>query len=419
MLKNAPHLVRKTAFIVPCYSIWQKFYYGAGLKIYDLLAGRYSFGKSRILSRNKTLDSLLNVSAKGLCGGVLYFDGQFDDTRLLIDLVLTAREHGVCLLNYAYVTALTKDENGRVIGVKFVDAEMSETISLNTKVVINATGPFCDKVRQLTGSPKKKIVELSQGTHLVLDRKFLPGEAALMIPKTADGRVLFAIPWLGHLLVGTTDVPIDQARLEPKALDQEIDFILETVGNYLKLAPSRSDILSVFTGIRPLARSTKTKNTAQLSREHSVEIHPSGLVTITGGKWTTYRRVAEDVVNQAASAAELPTTESRTKNLEICDSSKWHEVESNPEFSEKLHLDLPYTKADVVRAVRYEMAVTVEDILARRTRSLFLNARAAMHIAPGVAEIMARELGKDDEWVNHQLAEFRSVAKNYLGTNRT
>jgi glycerol-3-phosphate dehydrogenase len=411
LLKNAPHLVTKAAFVVPCYSIWQKLYYGAGLKIYDLLAGKYSLGKSRILSREKTLDSLPNITADGLRSGILYFDGQFDDTRLLIDLAITADQHGACLLNYAKVTALIKDENGRIIGADFVDAETSETISVNAKAVVNAAGPFCDEVRKMTGSNQEKIIELSQGTHLVFDRKFLPGNAALMIPKTADGRVLFAIPWHRHLLVGTTDTPVERPTLEPRALDQGIDFILRTVGKYLCEKPSSSDILSVFTGIRPLVKSTKSKNTAQLSRGHIIEIDPSGLVTITGGKWTTYRRMAEDAVNQATSIAKLRTSECQTQDLKIHQSNESNIAELGQQ--ERLHADLPYAKADVVRAVQNEMAVTVEDILARRTRALFLNARAAIDMAPTVAETMANELGKDKKWMETEIGKFNATAQNY------
>jgi Glycerol-3-phosphate dehydrogenase len=417
LLKNAPHLVKKASFIVPCYSLWQKLCYGTGLKIYDRLAGKHSLGKSKILSRDKTLEYLPTIASKGLRGGVLYYDGQFDDARLLISLAVTADRHGACLLNYATVTALKKDENGRITGVDFVDAETSETIFVGAKAVINAAGPFCDEVREMTGSNREKIIGLSQGTHLVFDRKFLPGESALMIPKTADGRVLFAIPWLNHLLIGTTDTPIDQVSLEPKALDREIDFILETIGNYLGQAPSREDILSVFTGIRPLVKSKKHKNTAQLSRGHHIEIDPSGLVTITGGKWTTYRRMAEDAVNHAISIAAVSDTESRTRNLKIHESGEQDETAKH-NLSEKLYSDLLCTKADVVRAVKSEMAITVEDVLARRTRILFLNAGTAIDMAPSVAEIMANVLGKDDDWIRTEVERFDAVARNYLVDQR-
>ena len=417
LLKNAPNLVKKLAFIVPCYSRWQKFYYGLGLKIYDLLAGKYSLGKSRILSRSETLERLPGISHTGLHGGVLYFDAQFDDMRLLIGLAATAHNHGACLLNYAKVTALKKDKSGRINGVDFVDAETSEIVSVNTRVVINATGPFCDAVRKLADHEHEKLLELSQGTHLVFDKKFLPADSALMIPKTSDGRVLFAIPWQDHLLVGTTDTPISNADLEPKPLDAEIDFILETVGKYLSKQPTHNDILSAFTGIRPLVRSSKSKNTARLSRGHTVEIDTSGLVTITGGKWTTYRRMAKDAVDQAVSSADLPSTECRTQDQKIA-SDKQNAIAdliaNDPKMSERLHPELPYTKADVVWAVRNEMAMTVEDVMARRTRALFLNAHAAIQIAPAVAEIMIGELGRENAWIAEQLASFAAVAGSYL-----
>jgi glycerol-3-phosphate dehydrogenase len=408
LLKNAPHVVHKQAFIVPCYSLWQKIFYGAGLMVYDLLSGKYSFGRSRILSRKVTLERLPNVTGKDLSGGVLYYDGQFDDTRLLIDLVTTAHEKGASVLNYAKVTAIKKDHNGRASGIEFKDAESGEKFDIYAKVIINATGAFCDSVRRMSEQDVENIVTHSQGVHLVFDRKFLPSESALMIPKTSDGRVLFVIPWHGHTLVGTTDTPIVTAELEPKALRAEIDFILETAAKYLAKAPNRNDILSVFAGIRPLVKSSHTKNTASLSRGHTIVIDGSGLLTITGGKWTTYRRMAEDAVDQAAKLAGLENKISTTAELKI------HRTESASNGSEKLHPDLPYFENDVIRAVREEMAQTIEDVLARRTRALFLNAKAAIEVTPRVAEIMAKESRKDKLWIAGQIQDFNQTAQNYL-----
>lgn len=412
LLRNAPHVVHKQAFIVPCYSLWQKVFYGTGLKVYDLLSGKNSFGRSRILSKIATIERLPNITTNGLSGGILYYDGQFDDTRLLIDLVTTAHDHGAAALNYAKVTSFTKNADGKITGVEFEDAMSGETFSALGKAIINATGAFCDAVRRMSDGESRPIVTLSQGIHLIFDRKFLPGDSALMIPKTGDGRVLFGIPWLGATLVGTTDTPIEHAVLEPRALESEINFVLDTAAQYLAEKPTREDILSVFVGIRPLsvARTSvrvSTAKTSSLSRGHTIEVDGAGLLTITGGKWTTYRHMAEDAVDQAMRFARLETRQSITETLPI----------SGPAISdptgEKLHTDLPYTLNDVVRAVRDEMAQTVDDVLARRTRALFLNAKAAIEIAPKVAKIVAVELGKDTDWADKQVADFLLVAEGY------
>jgi len=417
LLGNAPHLVQKMAFIVPCYSVWDKVFYGAGLKIYDFLSGKYSFGKSKVLSKRETLERLPNIKSKNLCGGVVYFDGQFDDTRLLINLAQTACASGANLIHYTRVTEIIKGENGKIAGVKFQDAETGEIFESKAKVVINATGAFSDFIRKLSDKNSKNIIAPSRGIHLVFSKEFLPSENALMIPKTSDDRVLFAIPWHNQTLIGTTDTPIEKAELEPKALEKEIDFILKTAGNYLAKPPKREDILSVFVGIRPLVNSENTKNTAALSRDHTIEIDDANLLTITGGKWTTYRRMAEDAVNQAIKIAGLSEKKCITEDLKIysADIENIQKlIKENPELAEKIHKDLPYRKAEIIYAVKNEMAQTVEDILARRTRALFLNARAAIEIAPKIAEIMADELGKNEDWIQKQIAEFYETAENYL-----
>jgi glycerol-3-phosphate dehydrogenase len=429
LLRNAPHIVRKTGFVVPCYSLWDKLFYGAGLKIYDLLAGKYGLGKTRILSRDETLERLPNANPQGLRGGVLYFDGQFDDTRLLIDLVKTAYEQGAAVLNYTRVTSFIKDEGGRINGVWFEDALTGGKHEARAGAVINATGAFCDGVRKMSEPQAADIVTLSQGVHLVFDRSFLSSVDALMIPKTSDGRVLFAIPWHGHVVVGTTDTPIESAELEPAAHDAEIEFILETAARYLAKKPRREDILSIFTGIRPLVKSGGARNTASLARGHTVEIDGAGLLTVTGGKWTTYRSMAEDAVNQAGFAGRP----SKTEELRVhgfsegdpaaadefsvygADSGKIRAlIAENPALGKRLHRDLPYTGAEVVWAVRYEMAQTVEDVVARRTRALFLNARAAVEAAPEAARIMAGELGRGEDWVAREVAEFGKLAGDYM-----
>ncbi len=406
LLKNAPHVVHKQTFIVPCYSLWQKTFYGAGLKIYDLLAGRYSLGRSKTLSKAETLAHLPTVRSEALTGGILYYDGQFDDTRLLIDLVQTAYVHGAAVLNHAKVTSFEKDADGKVYGCVFEDAESGESFDVKAKVVINAAGAFCDAVRSVSDAGAKPLITYSQGIHLVFDRSFLPSDAALMIPKTSDGRVLFAIPWHGCTLVGTTDTPIEKAELEPKAFEKEIDFILETTAGYLVNPPTHKDILSVFAGIRPLVKTSAAKNTAKLSRGHTIEIDPAGLLTITGGKWTTYRRMAEDAVDNAFKISGLERRASVTADLAIAGIG-------SADSEEKLHPDLPYSEADIIRAVREEMARTVEDVLARRMRALFLNARAAIEMSEKVAKIMAEELGKDESWVERETAAFKDLAVSY------
>ncbi len=409
LLKNAPHVVHSQAFVVPCYSLWQKLYYGIGLKVYDLLSGKYSIGGSQIISKNETIERLPPISQIGLAGGVLYYDGQFDDTRLLIDLAGTASVNGAAILNYAEVTSISKDADGKISGVTFVDEESGEEFTADARVVINAAGVFSDAVRLMSDDAAQPVLTFSQGIHLVFDRKFLAGRDAIMIPKTADGRILFCIPWRDHLLVGTTDTPVPTAELEPKALDKEIDFVLTTVRNYLTEPPARKDILSVFAGIRPLVQKAGAARTSSLSRGHELFVDGAGLITITGGKWTTYRQMAEDAIGQAIKVGGLEPRVSVTEGLKIRSS-----VGETDGTGELLHPDLRYTSDDVLRAVRDEMARTVEDVLARRTRALFLNARAAIEAAPKVAEIMAVELGRDTDWERNQVEKFVELASGYL-----
>lgn len=404
--QNAPHLVQELAFIVPNYEWWEMPFYGIGLKIYNLLSGKYGFGKSKIISKKETLKKLPTIKENGLRGGVIYFDGQFDDTRLLINLAQTAAQNGAVLLNYSRVFQLTKDKEGLVNGVNFVDEETGQLHQTKAKSIINATGAFCDTVRKFSAAKAKPIIAPSQGIHLVLDKSFLPTETAIMIPHTSDGRVLFAIPWHKHTLVGTTDTPIKKVDLEPQAFDEEIEFVLKTAGEYLHKPPTRTDILSIFVGIRPLVKTGDTKNTASLSRDHTIEIDNSGMLTITGGKWTTYRRMAEDAINQASMLAKLPEKDCVTKDLKIYQTPKNEGELLNPKFD--------YTTQDVVCAVREEMARTVEDVLARRLRILFLNAKIAIELAPRIAEIMATELDKNETWKAEQVQTFHEIAKNYL-----
>lgn len=435
LLKNAPHLVKNESFIIPNYSWWDGVFYTIGLSIYDILAGKLSFGRAKHISKKETIKRLPGIQENGLHGGVVYHDGQFDDSRLAINLAQTAVEQGATLLNYFKVSGLTKDASGKITGVKASDTETGINYELKAKTVINATGVFVDDVLKMDTPEKKPMVRPSQGVHLVLDRSFLPAEDALMIPKTEDGRVLFAVPWHEKLLIGTTDTPIDSHSLEPVALDEEVEFILRTAGKYLTKAPTRSDVLSVFAGLRPLAApqdgSSKTK---EISRSHKLIVSASGLITITGGKWTTYRKMAEDIVNQAIETGKLQNTPCKTESLAIhgsrpnpdrsnpmfvygADIEKIQALfNENPDWKSPVHPDGSYTKGEVIWSVRNEMARTVEDILARRTRVLFLNARLAIKMAPEIAHLMAGELGKDAAWETSQVNALNETAKNYILT---
>jgi glycerol-3-phosphate dehydrogenase len=431
LLRNAPHLVHNLGFVVPRYDWWEAPFYGIGLKLYDLLAGKYGFGASQILSLEQTREYLPTIELEGLRGGIIYYDGQFDDARLLIDMAATALEQGATLLNYAAVTALTKDAHGYVTGVVSLDAETGEELLATAKVVVNATGAFGDNLRRQADADAVPMIAPSQGIHLVFNGRFLPGTTAIMVPHTSDGRVMFAIPWHGHTLVGTTDTPVAQPTLEPVAMEQEVDFLLSTSSRYLATKPARADVLSVFAGIRPLVHGSEGSKTAALSRDHVVHIDKSGLVTVCGGKWTTYRKMAEDCVNQAATLAQLEERHSVTGHLPIhgfhnsseqfgglavygSDAPEIRKLaDRDPSLAARLHPDLPYIAAEVVWAVRAEMARTVEDVLARRLRALFLNTRAALKMAPAVAELMAREFGAGEAWKSRQLAVFDAIAANY------
>lgn len=429
---NAPHLVSDLGFVVPSYQWWESPFYGMGLKIYDLLAGRYGFSPSRRLSKEETIERLPTIRQDGLRGGVVYYDGQFDDARLLVHLARTAADHGAVLVNHAEVTELTRDASGYLSGVAARDVLFGGGIAAAARVVVNAAGAFCDGVRRLADPGAEPMIAPSQGVHLVFDRSFLPGQNAIMVPHTSDGRVLFAIPWHGRTVVGTTDTPVDDAAVEPRPFEHEIEFILETAATYLARPPRREDVLATFTGIRPLVKAgggSGHGNTAALSRDHTIHIDPSGLLTIAGGKWTTYRNMAEDAVDQAATLGELPERACATKTLRIHghdeDAARHGHLSVHGSDAprvleigrgEKLHPRLPYVESEVVFAAREEMAMTVEDVLARRTRALFLDALAAIECAPRVAAILARELSpaRDAAWERAQVAAFRETAEAYV-----
>lgn len=432
LLRNVPHLCHDQAFVIPCHRWWERAWYRIGLGVYDRLAGKLSLGGTRPLSKAETLKALPGISAEGLRGGILYHDGQFDDARLAVAMARTAADHGACVLNHMRVIGLLKDHNGRVTGVEAEDSFTGARYSLHGKVVINCTGVFTNTILAMDSRDDRDHIVPSQGIHLVLDRSFLPGHDALMIPRTPDGRVLFVIPWLGKLVVGTTDIPVDTVSEEPKPLEEEIAFVLETVGRYLTRKPNRADVLSMYAGLRPLAKQREGQRTAEISRGHRVLFAESGLVSLIGGKWTTYRSMAEDVLDQAVArfglkagpciTTDLPihgkpiTPASATDHLACygSDAELIREmIAADPAMGGRLHPSFPYTMAEVLFAVRHEMACTVEDVLARRVRLLFLDASAALEAAPKVAALMARELGKDEAWVAEQLAAFAALTAGY------
>ncbi len=432
LLKNAAHLAKDQTFIIPNYSYWDGFFYTVGLKVYDFLAGKLSLGKSLHIGKKETLQRISTVKPSKLKGGVVYHDGQFDDSRLAVNVAQTCVEQGATILNHFRVENVTKDANGKVNGVIAKDNETGKQYTFTGKSIINATGIFTDDILKMDNPEARQMVRPSQGVHLVLDKSFLPGDDAIMIPKTSDGRVLFLVPWHDKVVVGTTDTLLDEHSLEPTALEEEINFILQTANDYLTKPVSRKDVLSIFAGLRPLAApkddSSKTK---EISRSHKVIVSPSGLITITGGKWTTFRRMAQDTVDRAIEEKQLPNKPCKTKELKIhgstqtvdrsdhlyiygSDQKELHKlIQKNPQLGNSLHPQLPYLEVEVLWATRFEMARTVEDVLARRVRALFLNAEAAIAMAPRVAEIMAEELGKDAAWQKAQVDAFTKVATNY------
>ncbi|TCD04258.1 glycerol-3-phosphate dehydrogenase/oxidase [Pedobacter frigidisoli] len=431
--QNAKHLVHKEEFIIPCYDWFSVLKYLTGLTLYDWLAGKYSFGKSKYFSKKDTLLKMPGIKEKGLKGSISYYDGKFDDARLAINIAQTAAENGATLLTYTKVTGLSKNTAGTVDGIETEDTITGKKAKFMCKVVINATGVFVDDILHMNNPNSKKMVRPSQGVHVVLDKSFLNSESALMIPKTSDGRVLFAVPWHEHLLVGTTDTPLDEHSLEPRALKEEVDFIMNTATSYFSRKPLHTDILSVFSGLRPLAAPTNGdgNSTKEISRDHKLIVSAKGLITITGGKWTTYRRMAEETVNLAISHVGLESKACVTYNLSIHGSmeikgdshldiygSDRLNIENlatqHPELAKKIHSNFPYTEAEVIWSARNEMAETVEDILSRRLRILFIDAQAAKDMAPTVASLLAKELNADENWKNNQIETFNKLADGYI-----
>jgi glycerol-3-phosphate dehydrogenase len=433
LCRNAPHLVHPLLNIVPLYAVWEGPYYALGVKAYDWLSGSHSLGASRWLSRDEALHEIPTLEPRGLRGGVSYFDAAFDDSRLLINLVQTCVELGGVCLNYAPVCELTK-QAGRVCGLVAEDAEMGQALHVAARVVVNAAGPFSDRVERLDDPNAAVRIAPSQGAHIVLNREFLPGTAAMLVPKTRDGRVVFAIPWHDHVLVGTTDTALNDTPLEPQPREAEVDFLLTEVAPYLAKKPQLSDIRTVFAGVRPLVRGGQGRKTSQLGRDHVVHASSTGLVSIVGGKWTTYRKMAEDCVDLAIQVGGLTPRPCVTQTLAIhggkgasVDGMLAQYGSDGPAVSQLISAEagwnqrldgrLPHLAGQVIWAARYEMARTVEDVLARRVRSLFIDSEVAIAVAPKVAQLLASELRHDAAWQADQVEKFRQVAKSYRPTS--
>jgi glycerol-3-phosphate dehydrogenase len=429
--RNAPHLVKDQTFIIPIYTWWSRLKYTIGLKLYDKIAGRLSIGHSSFISREDAIEKLPGLKTEGLKGAVLYYDGQFDDSRLAINLAQTIIEKGGEAINYMKVIDLHKNKDGKISGATLVDGERNKMIDIKAKAVVNATGVFVDDILQMDKPGSTKSICVSQGVHVVLDKSFFPSIHALMIPETSDGRVLFAVPWHDKVVVGTTDTPVDSPTLEPVALEKEIDFILETAGAYLTTKPTRKDVLSVFAGLRPLAApQDESQKTKEISRSHKIVVSSSKLFTILGGKWTTYRKMGEDMVNKIERELAWPHREPATANMHIHgyqNDTDWNDplyfygsdvtalkTSMNGSANKWLSESLKIHEQQVIWAIQHEMARTLEDVLSRRTRALLLDAKESRRIAPKVAGIMARELGRDEEWEKKEVAAFNELSGKYL-----
>ena len=436
LYRNAPHLVSDQSFIVPSYHWWEGPFYGIGLKLYDTMAGKLNLTPSKFLNHDETVEAIPNIEREGLTGGVRYHDGQFDDSRMAVTMALTAHEQGAAIANYVEVKELRK-EGGYVAGAVALDKESGKSLTIKAKVVINATGIFADSICHMDRPEAPALIEPAQGIHLVFDRSFQPSDTAIMVPHTDDGRVLFAIPWHDRLLVGTTDTALKESSIEPLPLDEEVDFILRNAGRYMEKEPGRDDVKSVFAGIRPLVHPPgKGMASKEISRSHEVFTSETGLVTIVGGKWTTYRKMAEDTMEHAVMVGDLPDKPCITEKLKLFGSMdrddpklptddrlrvygsenlhlKELEKEST-DLNRRIHPDLPYCYSQVVWGAREEMARTVEDVLSRRTRALIIDAEKSIEAAPGVAKVLAKELGFDEKWEKSQVEEYTRLAKGYM-----
>ncbi len=406
ILTRAPHLSRVQPFVVPCYSWVMLIYYYIGLKVYDVLAGEKSLGDTEWLSKSTVMAKIPNIKSKGLRGGVLYMDGQFDDTRLCIDLVKTIVHHGGTCTNYTEVTSFLKD-NGKTVGVVVRDTITDIVSNIKATHVVNATGVFSDDIVQMDSQGHRKTIIPSRGSHIVLDYSFLGGKDAIMIPKTSDGRVLFVIPWNGKVIVGTTDEKIEHPILEPYATPREIDFILTNCHKYLIKKPTREDILTTYAGLRPLAApKAGSQKTKEISRGHKVIVSASGMVSIIGGKWTTYRKMGEDVLHKITKKWKTGYPKSNSINIDIIGKGLYSDID-------RIHPSLPYTMDDIKDIIKNELVMTIEDILCRRTRCLFLDSKATLEVMTPIGNMLKTHLDKTDEWLSEQIAAMTKLIDNY------
>jgi glycerol-3-phosphate dehydrogenase len=411
VLRNAPHLAHAQSFVVPCANWAEYARYRVGLKLYDWLAGDLNLAPSRAIAAADLATLLPQLRREGVIGAIEYCDAQFDDARFVIDLLATAVRYGAVVLNYATVVALNRDRSGRLRTLVCNEREAGDEIEISARAFVNATGAYNDSIRRLDGQDEATTVVPSQGSHIVVDAAFMSGDHALLMPKTPDKRIMFAIPWTGRVLIGTTDLELRRPPETPIPTRDEIDQILEVCAAYLTHPPTDTDILSCFAGIRPLVLPAAHAVSSKVSREHRIDVSSTGLASICGGKWTTYRRMAEDCVDFVLKTTGLAFPACTTKTLKV-EPAAAGQYDSTPDHA--LHDRLPYRTSAVRAAAREEMARTVEDVLARRTRALFLDAAAARAAAPAVADILAQELGRDNDWRDDQVAQFDSIAKNFL-----
>jgi glycerol-3-phosphate dehydrogenase len=430
-LDNAPHIAKVQGYLVPFYSFWDKLKYFVGIKLYDFLASGKKLGHSVFLNKKQTLKLTPELNPRNLYGGAVYYDGQFDDTRMLITLLRTFIQHGGCAFNYHEITGLIKNDDLKVIGISIHDKINNKSFNIHGTVIINATGVMTDCVLALDepDTPHKHVAA-ARGTHIVLDKNFFDSPHTLVIPKTTDDRILFVLPWHDKIVVGTTDIMVDKPCLEPHASDSEIDFILDTLNKYTNQQVKKTDILSIFSGLRPLVKPAHKTNSAKISRKHEILYSNSGIISIVGGKWTIYRLMGEDTINFAIGKKLLAPSKSISQNLHLfgyttdktayplnvygSDITELKKIQAEMSGNEKIHSGLPYYAAEVIYQVRFEMAKTVEDILARRTRALFLNAKYAIEASPKVARLMAKEMGKNEYWIEQQVKQFHAYASTYV-----
>ncbi len=428
LLKNAPHLCSRLTLVTPMYKLWELPYMFAGLTMYDLISGKRGLGRSSIVFKNKMISDFPSIKKKGLVGGVKYYDGSFNDARLNISLLQSAKKYNCDCKNYHEVNGfIYKDK--KISGLRVKDSINDKEFEVHAPIIINATGAFSDEVRLLDDKNTKKLLDISSGIHIVLDKKYLPSKEGLMIPKTQDGRVLFILPWMGKCLVGTTDEPTKLSG-HPEVAEKDIEYILKHLEIYFDLKIDKKEILSSWSGIRPLVAVDKNASTSSIVREHLIVKSNSGLVSIIGGKWTTYRKMAEEVVDYVISEYDLEKKECGTKKLKLVGSenfTKELKVDSLDEETskhlicmygdkadevpkcvskiKKLHPRYSYINAEVVYSIREEFVKKPIDFLVRRSNIALIDIEVAKEMLDTVLDIMQKELNWDDEKVQNERKE--------------